>query len=95
MKESLTLKVLGQKVPLKTTDRDTQKIKEVLEFVQEQITKAESRCKPNSPTYQPLLLALLDLAEQYLTAKNKVGEHQAEFTRASQRISELLEKELH
>ncbi len=95
MKESLYLKVLGQKVPLRTSDRDNQKIKEVLGFVQEQITKAEARCKPNSPAFQPLLLALLDLAEVYLSAKKKVGEHQADFARASQRITEMLEKELH
>lgn len=86
--------ILGQRVPLRVNDPDHEAIREVIDLVSDRIRAAETRVRKNAAPHQVALLALLDLAEQYVAAKKKTGNFKARMGEKSRRLIQLLEAEL-
>jgi cell division protein ZapA (FtsZ GTPase activity inhibitor) len=90
MKASAEIKLCGQKIVVKSSDSDPELNKEVIELVAERITAAESRFKATKTPHQVVLLALLDLAEEYVRAKRRVSDYRSEIEERSERVASLL-----
>lgn len=87
----LEIKILGQKVPIKATDNDPEFTEEVISLVSKRIELAESRLKGTRLAHQVTLLALLDLAEEYVRAKRRTVDYQTEIEARATRVQSLLD----
>jgi cell division protein ZapA (FtsZ GTPase activity inhibitor) len=90
---SIELKVLGQKIALKTTESNPELIQEVVDLVTSKIKLAESRVK-GAAAHQVTLLAILDLAEEYIGAKRRTADFKKSVTEKSSYLLDLIEAEL-
>ena len=82
--QSVELRFMGQKFVLKSQgDPDT--IKEVVDLATLRLTDVERRAK-GAAAHQVALLALLDLAKEYVKAKRRSQEHKKKIEK---RTSEL------
>jgi len=86
----LEIYLLGQKVTLRAYDADPEKAKEVVHFVTEKLKEVEQKTQ-NLLSYQLVLLALLDLAEEYLNAKQRAVNWQKMLLQSSQQLLEWIE----
>ncbi len=68
---------MGQKIVLKT-QADPKLVEEVTALVKERIGNSEKRVKNANAPHLAALLALFDVAEDYVEAKRKIQEHQSE-----------------
>ncbi|MGZ3709962.1 MAG: cell division protein ZapA, partial [Bdellovibrionota bacterium] len=68
-------------------------VRDVVELVQAKLKDAEKRVKGSAP-HQIVLLALLDLAEEYVTARKRTGEFKKKVDEKSQLLLGLIEAEL-
>lgn len=91
--QSIELKVLGQRIVLKSTGGDPETTQEVIQLVTQKVNEAEERCKSAVP-HQVALLALLDLAEQYVQAKRRTLDFKHQVDTKSSQILTLLEAEM-
>ncbi|MCM2278376.1 MAG: cell division protein ZapA [Oligoflexia bacterium] len=93
--EALEIKLLGQRIALKATQTDPVRTREVVEFVSAKLRKAEKRAPKGlvSP-HQVALLALLELADEYLEAREKTSVFKEEIERRSSRLLSIIESEL-
>lgn len=73
----IEIPLMGQKVVLKT-HADPRLAKEVTALVLERLAASEKRVKNANAPHLAALLALFDIAEDYVEAKRKVSEHQSE-----------------
>jgi cell division protein ZapA (FtsZ GTPase activity inhibitor) len=89
MTDQITL--LGQKISLKTAG-NPEHVREVIGLVNARIAVAEKRIKTSAP-HHVAVLALLDLAEEYVQAKKRMAEHQIELDEKSREMIELIEVE--
>lgn len=90
--QSIEVKLAGQKISLKTT-ADAERVKEITLLVSSRIRLAESRAKGGMPSHVALL-ALFDLAEEYLNARDRLKEKQTRLESKTQQILQTLEVEL-
>lgn len=86
-------RLLGQKLVLKTTEADAALVQEVLDLAKGKLDEASVRSK-GAAAHQVALLALLDLAEEYLKAKRRTQEHLARVDDKSSQLLKMIEAEL-
>jgi cell division protein ZapA (FtsZ GTPase activity inhibitor) len=90
--QTIELRLQGQKIVLKAIGSDAEDVREVVELVKVKIKNAEKRGK-SAAGHQVALLALMDLAEDYLKAKRKTAEFKRAVTHKSEQLSMLLSPE--
>lgn len=73
----IEIPLMGQKIVLKT-QADPKLVEEVTALVKERIGNSEKRVKNANAPHLAALLALFDVAEDYVEAKRKIQEHQSE-----------------
>lgn len=93
MQSSLEMSILGQKVSIKAQG-DPEITDEVVRMVGHLIQSAETRLKgKNAQPHHAALLALFDLAEDYVTARSKISVYQKEVERKVEEIGNYLPAE--
>ncbi|MCM2323395.1 MAG: cell division protein ZapA [Oligoflexia bacterium] len=91
-REAVEIRLLGQRIALRATDPDPARIDEVVKLVTAKIHKAEKRApKGLTSPHQVALLALLELAEEYIEAKRKTAAFKGEVEERSSRLLNLIE----
>ncbi len=88
------IKILGQKIPLKTTEKDETLSNEVIALVSKRLEAAEQRLKSQRNAQNVMLLALLDLAEEYVRAKRRTASYQMEMSEKAAEISDEIQEVL-
>jgi hypothetical protein len=92
--QSIEIKVAGQRIALKSSNADSEHVQKVQALVAQRIQEAENRCAPTVAPHQVILLALFDLAEEYLQAKDRVELHQRKLDERASALVSLIETEL-
>jgi cell division protein ZapA (FtsZ GTPase activity inhibitor) len=87
------VKLLGQKLVLKASETDPEVLKQVIQIVTMKLSEAENRSRGSAP-HQVALLALLDLAEEYVKAKKRTLEFQQQVDGHSKQILGMVENDL-
>ena len=87
---SMEVNFLGQRIRLKSSETGSQSIREVADFVMKKLGEAEERSR-GGPAQQAALIALLDLAEEYLSAKKKTDQLLEAIRANSQKLEKLIE----
>ena len=90
---NIELNVFGQKLFLKHKEQDPQLVKQVVELVTGKIEQAQSRAK-TAPPHQVTLLALMDLAAEYIQAKERTREFKEQIDEKSVAIQKWIDTEL-
>jgi cell division protein ZapA (FtsZ GTPase activity inhibitor) len=88
---SIEVKLLGQKIVLRTAG-DPELVREVVDLVTIKLRESEGRGKSPAP-HHVALLALLDLAEEYVKAKRRAADHRQQVDDKSRELLGLLEAE--
>ena len=88
---SIEVQLLGQRVALKSQE-NPEFVQEVVDLVTLKLQQAERRVK-GSAAHQVALLALMDLAEEFLKAKRLVVDHQNKINEKSEELLGLIEAE--
>ncbi len=80
MGNSREIRFLGQKFPLRMHNTDPELADETLALVTQVLERAEGRitARANPIPHQVMLLALLDLAEEYVQARHRSETYRAE-----------------
>ena len=87
------VKLLGQRIVLKSSETNPEVIEQVLKLVSLKVSEAEKRSKGAAP-HQVALVALLDLAEEYIQAKNRTLDLKQKWDDKSSRLISLVEADL-
>ena len=90
---AVEIKLAGQKIVLKASEADPVLLREILELVSTKIKNAEKRGK-GSASHQVALVALLDLAEEYIKAKHRTAEYKREMNSRTDSLIRVLESEI-
>lgn len=90
--QPVELKILGQKVNLKT-EGDPEVVREVMALAQERLTAAESNAKGAAP-HQIAILALLDITEAYVQARGHFVDQKRTFNIKSSELLNLIKSEI-
>ncbi|MGK5090032.1 cell division protein ZapA [Bdellovibrionota bacterium FG-2] len=85
------IRIAGQKVPLKATGLDPELARETIDLVARKIAVIELRARNLSP-HHIAVLALVDLAEEYVKSKQRTVEFKQQVEEKISRLSVLLEK---
>lgn len=91
--QAIEVQLKGQKIALKSTGSDPELVREVLNLVSSRLKEAEGRGK-GAAAHQVVLLALLDVAEEYVRAKRRTAEYREQVDRKASQLLSLLETEL-
>lgn len=86
--QNIQIKFMGQRLAVKSQD-DPELVKQVVDLVTLKLNSAESRARGVGPA-QVAILAMLELAEDYLKAKQRVEEYQTEIQSKLDAISEVI-----
>jgi cell division protein ZapA (FtsZ GTPase activity inhibitor) len=89
--QPIEIRLLGQRIPLKSSETDEGLVREVVAVVTERIRDAEKRSKGASAAHQVILLALLDLAAEYVKAKRKTQDFQRQMNDKAEKLLSILE----
>jgi cell division protein ZapA (FtsZ GTPase activity inhibitor) len=89
--QSIEVGLLGQRISLKTQG-DPETVKEVVDLVSSKLREAEKRGKSPAP-HHIALIALMELAHEYIQAKKLVAEHHQAMDEKSRELFSLLETE--
>lgn len=89
-KKTVEFEFLDQKIVLKSGE-DPELVQEAVRIAEIQIREAHRRSKTAAP-YQVALLALLDLAEEYVRAKRRSQKHRRMIEKKSSELLSLVEK---
>ena len=89
----IEIPLMGQKIILKT-QADPKLVEEVTALVLERLAAAEKRVKNANAPHLAALLALFDIAEDYVEAKRKIQEHQSELIAKVQQLQSWVDSEL-
>ena len=84
--------LLGQKLVLKTAEQNSAEFQAIIDLAKRKLEEAQSRAK-NAPLHQVAFLALLDLAEEYIRAKNSTENFQAGINEKASELFRLIEAE--
>jgi cell division protein ZapA (FtsZ GTPase activity inhibitor) len=87
------LSVLGKKISLRASESDPELLAEITELVNTKITSAEKRIK-SGVSSQILLLALMEIAEEYVKAKHRTIQFKREVGERSEHLLGVIENEL-
>jgi cell division protein ZapA (FtsZ GTPase activity inhibitor) len=87
------LNVFGQKIVLKHKLGDPKLVQQVIALVTSKIEEAQSRTKA-APPHQVTLLALMDLAAEYIQAKERTEEFRQQVDAKSIEIQRWIDTEL-
>lgn len=90
MKTTSEIRLCGQKIVVKNSESDPELNQEIISIVAARIEAAEARFKSTKTPHQVVLLALLDLAEEYARAKRRVRDFQSDIETRSERILDLI-----
>lgn len=90
---STEIQLLGQRIVLRTSESDPELVDETVQLVSVLLRNAELRGKSKVP-HQVVLLALLDLAEEYVKSKRRAAGHKRQMTEKSTQLLLLIENEL-
>jgi hypothetical protein len=71
---AVEIEFMGQKIPFRT-EGDPALVREIVELAKERIDLAQKRA-PNQAPHKIAMLALLDIAEEYIKAKGRVSSYQ-------------------
>jgi hypothetical protein len=88
--KTIELKLMGQRIVLKT-QAESDRADEVTKLVKARIEMAEQRLKTGAAPQYSALLALFDLAEEYIEAKKRVARHQAEVRTTAQSLGRMFD----
>jgi cell division protein ZapA (FtsZ GTPase activity inhibitor) len=91
------ISLLGERITLRTTDNDPEFTAEVIELVSNRLEAVEKRIQAKglkTAPHQVTLLALLDLAEEYVRAKKRTAQYKAEIEHRCTELSNEISKEL-
>lgn len=91
--QAIEIKLLGQKIALKTSEVDPALTSQIVTLVQNRIKDAEQRAPKISAPHQIMLLALLDLAEEYILAKKRTTEFKQRVDEKSSHLLGLIDSE--
>ncbi len=91
--KSVEIKLAGQKIVLKATESDPDLVREIVDLVNVKLKNAEKRGKA-AAAHQVALIALLDLAEEYIRAKRRTADFKREMNSRSDSLMRILESEL-
>ena len=87
----IEIRLLGQKISLRVNHEDPELVEEVVDLATSLLTEAENKAKGTAAApHQVALVALLNLAEEYVVSKRRVSEHQSEVSKKSRAVLELL-----
>ena len=89
----IEIPLMGQKIVLKT-QADPRLVEEVTALVIERLAASEKRVKNANAPHLAALLALFDVAEDYVEAKRKILEHQGELTAKVQQLQSWVDNAL-
>lgn len=89
----IEIPLMGQKIVLKT-QADPKLVKEVSALVLERLAAAEKRVKNANAPHLAALLALFDIAEDYVEAKKKIFDHQNELLVKVQQLQTWVDSEM-
>jgi cell division protein ZapA (FtsZ GTPase activity inhibitor) len=85
--EPIELKVQGQKVSVRASGTDPELVREVVAIASNKLAEAEARAKGSSVApHQLALIALLEVTEEYVKARGRFLDYQAEL---EQRIDSI------
>jgi len=87
------IKLLGQKIVLKSSETDPEVLNQVIQLVTTKLDEAGSRARGAAP-HQIALLALLDLAEEYCCAKKRTSDFKQQVDEHANQILGWVENEL-
>jgi hypothetical protein len=90
--QTFNVEILGNRYSLRS-DTDPEIVRRALELAEIKIKDAERRVRSGSPN-QVALLALLDLAEDYVRAKDRATEHRDDLIRRSEKLLSIVEEQL-
>lgn len=91
-KRVLEVDFFGEKLVLKTQG-DPEIVEEAIDLAMIKMANAQQRSKHAAP-HRIAILALLDLAEEYVKAKDRVSLLKQEMGQKSEEISKLIEAEI-
>ncbi|MEK6704635.1 MAG: cell division protein ZapA [Bdellovibrionota bacterium] len=83
----------GQKITFKSSEADPAIVDEIVKLVSAHLKNAELRSKGGVP-HQVALLALLDLAEEYVMARHKIEGYQHKLVERCIKLVNLVDGEL-
>ena len=89
---TVTIELLGQKMTLKTGDKG-ELVHEAVEVARTKLRDAQLRLKTGA-AHQVALIALLDMAEDYIRAKKRVLEQKKLISDRTDRLIDLVDSEL-
>jgi cell division protein ZapA (FtsZ GTPase activity inhibitor) len=85
--------ISGQKIVLKVPHgQSPERVTEIIALVEERLERVESRATKELPAHQVALLALLDLAGDYLSAKELTARFKSQVSERSEHLLRLLEE---
>ncbi len=87
---AMEIELKGERIALRSTGTDPELVREVLALVSRRLKDAESRGR-GAPAHQVVLLALLDLAEEYIRASQRLSDHQILMDEKSSELLRLLQ----
>jgi cell division protein ZapA (FtsZ GTPase activity inhibitor) len=90
--QTTEVKLLGQRIVLKSSETDPEVIRQVLQLVTLKINEAEARSRGAAP-HQIALIALMDLAEEYVKAKKRTLDFKRQLDDKSSKLLSLVEAE--
>lgn len=94
-RQTVEIELLGQKIVLKSSGEDPELIREVVALASERLKIARQRSgKGAVAPHHVALLALLDMAEEYVRARKRSGEYRKAVLEKSERLKSLIESEL-
>ena len=87
------IELLGQKIVMRTSESNSELLEEILDLVRTKVKGAEKRIKADAPN-QVLLLALMEVAEEYVKAKHRTIRFKREVGERSDHLLQVIEEEL-
>jgi cell division protein ZapA (FtsZ GTPase activity inhibitor) len=90
---NIELSLFGQKIVLKHQADDPELVGQVVAMVNQKIKEVQSRAKGAAP-HQVTLLALMDLAAEYIQAKSRTEDFKREVDAKSAQLMSWIETEL-
>jgi hypothetical protein len=91
--EKIEIQLLGQKISLRASETDPELLNEIVSLVRTKLKGAEKRTRGGVP-HQVLLIALMELAEEYVKAKYRTLSLKREIGDKSDGLLRILEDEL-
>lgn len=91
---SIELKLFGQKIALKHKADDPELVRRTVSLVTAKIAEAQAKVPKGSAPHYVSLIALLELAAEYLQAKDRTEEFKRDVDRKSAEIRGWIETEL-